>query len=113
MYRFLYKPKWIVSHVLILGLIVSMILLMFWQLRQRGDALRWHAIVWMPLVLLGWALGSMAWSHTYLAGVEAVRWFVFALLLWVGMNTLSVGLAHRVIAGIHWGSVVATESEYP
>ena len=28
MYRFLYKPKWIVSHVLILGLIVSMILLM-------------------------------------------------------------------------------------
>lgn len=83
-------------------------LLMFWQLRQRGDALRWHAIVWMPLVLLGWALGSMAWSHTYLAGVEAVRWFVFALLLWVGMNTLSVGLAHRVIAGIHWGSVVAT-----
>ena len=37
MYRFLYKPKWIVSHVLILGLIVSMILLMFWQLRRLDE----------------------------------------------------------------------------
>lgn len=37
MYRFLWKPKWILSHLLILGLIVAMINLMFWQLRRLDE----------------------------------------------------------------------------
>lgn len=37
MYRFLLKPRWIVSHVLILALIVSMISLMMWQLRRLDE----------------------------------------------------------------------------
>lgn len=37
MYRFLLKPKWILSHVLILGLIVAMINLMSWQLRRLDE----------------------------------------------------------------------------
>ncbi len=37
MYRFLWKPRWIVSHVVILGLIVSMIMLMMWQLRRLDE----------------------------------------------------------------------------
>ena len=38
---------------------------------------------------MAYALGSMAWSHAYLAGVEAVRWFVFALIVWLALNTFS------------------------
>ena len=56
----------------------------FWQQRNRTEPLLWHGLVWLPLVLMAYALGSMVWSHTYLAGVEAIRWFLLALLLWLG-----------------------------
>lgn len=83
-------------------------LLFFWRQRNRRDGLRWHAIVWLPLALMVYALGSMAWSHTYLAGVEAIRWFIFSLILWLGLNTLSRGRQIYVIEAIHWGAVVAS-----
>jgi O-antigen ligase len=83
-------------------------LLFCWQLRERASTMRWHGLMWLPLALLAWALGSMAWSHTYLAGVEAVRWFVFSLLLWVGLNTLSRERLPLVASGIHWGAVLAS-----
>ncbi len=83
-------------------------LLFFWQQRNRRDGLRWHALVWLPLALMAYALGSMAWSHTYLAGVEAIRWFVFSLLLWLGANTLSREKVPNLAWGIHLGAVVAS-----
>lgn len=83
-------------------------LVFFWQQRERREPLRWHAIVWLPLLLMVYALGSMAWSHTYLGGVEAIRWFIFALLLWLGANTLSQGNLPMLAAGIHLGAVVAS-----
>jgi O-antigen ligase len=83
-------------------------LLFFWGLRGPRDALRWHAVMWLPLLLLAYALGSMAWSHTYLAGVEAVRWFIFALLLWLGINTLSRASLPLLAWGVHAGAVVAS-----
>lgn len=82
-------------------------LLFFWQQRQRSTPLQWHGLVWLPLVLMGYALGSMAWSHTYLAGVEAIRWFLFALLLWLGLNTLTPHNLPRLLWGIHAGAVTA------
>jgi O-antigen ligase len=83
-------------------------LLFFWGLRGRRDALRWHAVMWLPLLLLAYALGSMAWSHTYLAAVEAVRWFILALLLWLGINTLSRARLPTLAWGVHAGAVVAS-----
>jgi O-antigen ligase len=83
-------------------------LVFFWQQRERREPLRWHAIVWLPLLLMAYALGSMAWSHTYLGGVEAVRWFVFAVLLWLGANTLSRDNLPMLAGGIHMGAVVAS-----
>jgi O-antigen ligase len=56
--------------------------------RSRGEPLRWHGVLWLPFLLLAYALGSMVWSHGYLGGVEAVRWFVFALIAWLALNTL-------------------------
>jgi O-antigen ligase len=82
-------------------------LLFFWQQLNRGDALRWHAIVWLPLLLTAYALGSMAWSHTYLAGTETVRWFLFSLLVWLGLNTLSRDRLPMLAWGVHLGAVMA------
>ena len=83
-------------------------LLFFLHQRNRLDGLRWHAVMWLPLGLMLYALGSMVWSHTYLGGVEAVRWFVFSLLLWLGLNTLSRDRTLWLVEAIHWGAVVAS-----
>ena len=83
-------------------------LLFFWQQRNRRDGLRWHAIMWLPLALMVFALGSMVWSHTYLGGVEAIRWFVFSLILWLGINTFSRARTPYLFEGIHWGAVVCS-----
>ncbi|MES2945719.1 MAG: O-antigen ligase family protein [Pseudomonadota bacterium] len=83
-------------------------LLFFWQQRNRRDGLRWHAVMWLPLALMVYALGSMVWSHTFLGGVEAIRWFIFSLMLWLGMNTLSRARLPYLIEGIHWGAFVAS-----
>ena len=83
-------------------------LLFFWNQRNRGTALRWHAVVWLPLMLMLYALGSMAWSHTYLAGGEAIRWFIFTLIVWLGLNTLDRDRLPQLLWGIHAGAVVAS-----
>lgn len=83
-------------------------LVFFWQQRGRVQPLRWHAVVWLPLGLMAYALGSMAWSHTYLGAVEAIRWFIFSLLLWLGLNTLSRERLPTLALGIHAGALVAS-----
>lgn len=83
-------------------------LLFFLGQRGRSDPLRWHGLMWLPLLLMVYALGSMGWSHSYLAGVEAVRWFVFSLLLWLGLNTLSRERLPAIAWAIHGGAVVAS-----
>ena len=83
-------------------------LVFFWQQRRRGEPLRWHAVVWLPLGLMAYALGSMAWSHTYLGAVEAIRWFIFSLLVWLGLNTLSRERLPTLASGIHLGALVAS-----
>lgn len=83
-------------------------LLFFWRQRNRSDALRWHALMWLPLALMTYALGSMAWSHAFLGGVEAVRWFLFSLALFLGTNTLSRQRLPKLMMGIHWGAWVAS-----
>ena len=83
-------------------------LLFFWQQRNRREGLRWHALMWLPLALMFYALGSMVWSHTFLGGVEAIRWFLFSLMLWLGINTLSRERTPYLIEGIHWGAFVSS-----
>ncbi len=83
-------------------------LIFFWQQRERREPLRWHAVMWLPLILMAYALGSMAWSHTYLGGVEAVRWFIFSLLAWLGINSLARERLPTLAWGIHAGAVVAS-----
>ncbi len=80
----------------------------FWQQRQRTEPLLWHGLVWLPLALMAYALGSMLWSHTYLAGVEAIRWFLLSLLLWLGLNTLTRKNLPTLVWGVHAGAVAAS-----
>ena len=87
---------------------LSAALMFFWHQRRRADPLRWHAVIWLPLLLMVYALGSMAWSHTYLASVEAIRWFIFSLLLWLGTNTLSRERLPLLAWGVHGGAVIAS-----
>jgi len=83
-------------------------LVFFWDQRSRDEPLRWHALTWLPLGLMAYALGSMAWSHTYLGAVEAIRWFIFSLLVWLGLNTLSRERLPTLAMGIHLGALVAS-----
>lgn len=83
-------------------------LILFWRQRNRRDAMRWHFVMWLFIALMLYALGSMIWSHTYLAAVEAIRWFVLAVLMWLTLNTLSRDRMPILAMGIHWGAVAAT-----
>lgn len=76
---------------------------------RRSDApLRWHPVLWGPLALMAWALGSMAWSHTYLGGVEAIRWALFALLVWLGLQAFTRERLFILAWGVHAGAVLAS-----
>lgn len=83
-------------------------LLLLVQVREQAAPLRWHGVLWLPLLLMAYALGSMAWSHRFLGGVEAVRWFVFSVLAWVTLNTLSRDRLPWLACGIHAGAAVAS-----
>jgi O-antigen ligase len=80
-------------------------LILFWSQRNRREAFRWHAIIWLPVMLCAYSLGSMVWSHTYLAGVEAIRWFIFALIVWLTLNCLTRERFPMLAWGVHLGAL--------
>lgn len=79
----------------------------FWRLRKEQEPVSFHSLLLLPLALMLYALGSTTWSHTYLGSVEAVRWFVFTLILFLGLNTLSHARMTHLAWGIHIGAVMA------
>jgi O-antigen ligase len=80
-------------------------LMLFWSQRNRRDGMRWHFVMWLPLLLMAYALGSMFWSHTYLAGVEAIRWFLFALIVWLVLNCASRERFPMLVWSVHLGAL--------
>jgi O-antigen ligase len=84
---------------------LSALLLLFWSQRNRREAFRWHFVMWLPLMLCAYALGSMVWSHTYLAGVEAIRWFLFAVIVWLVLNCATRERFPMLAWGIHLGAL--------
>ncbi|HEY8049007.1 MAG TPA: O-antigen ligase family protein [Ramlibacter sp.] len=83
-------------------------LVFFWPRRREPRNLQWHAALFLPLALMAYALGSMAWSHTYLAGVEAIRWFVFAVLMFLGLNAFTRERLPLLALGIVAGGAAAS-----
>jgi len=100
-------PDTFKSAIVAFGALASA-LVFFWQHRQHTTTLQMHSVVWLPILLMVYALGSMEWSHTYLATVEAIRWFIFALILWLCLNTLTKENMPLLVWGIHGGAVVAS-----
>ncbi|QTN26489.1 O-antigen ligase family protein [Rhodoferax sp. AJA081-3] len=88
----------------VLGAAVCFVL----PVRPRDSQLLWHGLIWLPLLLMVHAVGSMAWAHTYLASVEAIRWFLLGLLLWLGLNTSDRDNFPTLAWGIHIGATVAS-----
>lgn len=87
---------------------LSAAMVFFWRLRQEKAEIQIHPILLAPLLLMGYALGSMVWSHTYLASVEAIRWFLFSLILFLGLNTFSPLRITHLVWSIHIGAVIAS-----
>jgi len=83
-------------------------LVFFWRHLVKPTAVVWHQLLWLPIGLAVYALTSMIWSHTYLAGVEAVRWFVFSIILLLCMNLRFEDSEDRLAWGIHLGVTVAS-----
>ena len=79
-----------------------------WRRESNSPVLRWHGLLWLPLSLLTYALGSMVWGHTYLAAVEAVRWFLFFVLLLLCLNCIARENVTRLLWAIHAGASVAS-----
>jgi O-antigen ligase len=95
------------SIIVAFGALAAALLFLLAQ-RRRREPLRWHGVIWLPLLLMGYALGSMAWSHTYLAGVEAVRWFLFSLIVWLGLNLFTRDRLTLLAWAFHAGAVIAS-----
>ena len=95
------------SALVAFGALIAALLLCRSRL-HKPTGLAWHPVLWLPLLLLAWALGSVFWSHPYLAGVEAIRWALFALLVWLGLNVLTLQRLPLLATGLHWGAVLAS-----
>ena len=79
-----------------------------WDLRRNPRPVKWHWIVFLPMSLCLYAVGSMMWSHAYLAGVEAIRWFLVTTLVWVVANTDSERSTRKLLLAVHYGASVAS-----
>lgn len=82
-------------------------LLFFYQQRGRATPLQWHSLLWLPIALMVYALGSILWAHTYLATVEAIRWFIFSLMMWLAINSFTQKNIPLLVWAIHAGTVIA------
>lgn len=78
-----------------------------WPHNAPRAPLRWHRVWALPLMLMLYALGSTLWSHPYLGAVEAVRWFLFSLLLWLGSQTFTLPRMTELAWAVHLGAVFA------
>ena len=95
------------SAIASLGILGATTAYIFRLYRQHNAGTKLHGVLWLPLVLFAYAIGSCFWSHTYLASVEAVRWFVLGLFLWIAINHTRPQDFCRLALGIHYGASVA------
>lgn len=102
-------PDTLKSIVVALGSITSAILWARALQKNPSNAIfHWHQVLWLPLMLAAYALVSMAWSHAYFAGVQAIRWTLFSLITWVIIQTADSQQEHKLAIGIHIGATIAS-----
>ena len=94
------------KSALLAGATLLAALLFLWQAPPR--TLHGHSLLLVPLALALYALGSVFWSHSYLAAVEAARWTVLGVLLWLLVQCGTAAGARQLAWGVHIGLVVAS-----
>lgn len=75
---------------------------------KNKTAIYLHWIVLLPAGLALYSLFSMVWSHTYLGGVETVRWCIFGMIFIYAINVLNKKNITQLAWGVHIGAVVAS-----
>lgn len=93
--------------ILLTGFSLGAAFVFFWSRRNRSDGVVFHGVILLPLGLALYAVVSMMWSHTYLAGGDAVRWLLFSLVLWLGTNVFTPVRVTHLAWGVHVGAVMA------
>jgi O-antigen ligase len=95
------------SIILSFGTLVACFTL-FWLRRGTAHKLTIHPILALPLTLCLYATVSILWSHSFLACVEATRWFVLSILLIIIINIRFDLNKKRIVYGIHIGATIAS-----
>lgn len=96
------------KSIVVSGFSVFALLVFFLRERDRTDPLRWHVVLWLPLMLAAYALGSALWSHPFLGTVEAIRWLLFSVIVWLGLSSCTRARFDLLAWGIHGGAVIAS-----
>lgn len=99
------------KSILVSFFVLITALVYFWDVRKistAGSTIQLHGLLALPLSLMAYALGSMAWSHTFLGGVEAIRWLMFSLLVFMGINCFTPARLTPLAWGIHLGAVISS-----
>lgn len=95
------------SAVIAIGALLAALVLLW----PRGEPVRiaWHSVLLLALALCAYALASMAWSHPWAAGVEAVRWFMVALIAFLSLQVSRDSADRLLLArGVALGALVAS-----
>lgn len=90
-------------------------LLLFFMKSQRRGALRWHVFLWIPIAWMAYAgiaavassFNGKTWGHPYLSTVEMIRWFIFTVIVWLTLNTMTRQRFGHLALAIHLGGVAA------
>lgn len=99
------------KSILVSFFVLITALVYFWDVRKistAGSTIQLHGLLALPLSLMAYALGSMAWSHPFLGGVEAIRWLMFSLLVFMGINCFTPARLTPLAWGIHLGAVISS-----
>ncbi len=95
------------KSMVVCGLALGAWMVFFLRHRHGPASWRWHPLLALPLGLSAYALGSMVWSHAFLGGVEAIRWFVLSVILWLMLQTATPNRFKLLAWGIHGGALMA------
>src|SRR5205085_3033732 len=96
------------SAVVAIGALLAA-LVFAWLQGGQVRVLHGHAVLLLPFMLCAYALGSIAWSLAWPAGVEAVRWFLFALIATLALQLFREPRRQAILAwSVTAGGILAS-----
>lgn len=78
-----------------------------WRL-DRSTGVRWSPYLLAPFGLAAMAVVSAAWAPATMALVEAGRWLLIGILMWLGMNAFSRGHFVHLARAAQWALLLTS-----